>query len=149
VPQAFVAVLTPTVGLDIRPESSDNHVVVGTSQRVLLAVYGSAQLDVGGLDVDAFTFGSGAAPVVLELAAADLNSDGFLDRRLVFETLAAGLAPGDTQACLDVAGDAPARVCSHVLVTAGACGLGFEAGLALLPFMLLRARRAARKRSAA
>jgi uncharacterized membrane protein len=149
VPQAFVAVLTPTVGLDIRPESSDNHVVVGTAHRVLLAVYGSSQLDVGALDASAFRFGPGAAPVVLELTSTDLNADGVVDRKLIFETLAAGLAPGDTQACLDVAGDAPARVCSHVLVTAGACGLGFEAGLALLPLMLLHARRAARKRSAA
>jgi uncharacterized membrane protein len=141
VQQGYIAVLTPTVGLDIRPEAADNHVVVGTHHRVLLAVYGSAQLDVGALDTSAFHFGPGAAPVVQELAASDLNADGFLDRRLIFGTAASGLVLDDTSACLDVAADVPARVCSHVAVIPAACGLGFEAGLVLVPLMRAYARR--------
>ena len=140
VAQGFVALLTPTVGLDVVPGSSSNFVVAHPYSRVMAALYGSDSLDVAALDLGLLRFGPAGAPVAQSFEPEDLNGDGHLDRRLIFEVPASGLVPGDTEACLTAGGARPFRVCSPVQVTAGDCGLGFEVALLLPPLMAWRRR---------
>ena len=140
--QGFVAVLGPTVGLDIRPGDATNRIPMALpNASVGLVVYGSDEIDVASYAQSDFSFGPAHAAVRFTTAPADLNGDGHLDRRLFAATHETGLAPADTRACLHAEGAEPFSVCSHVLVVQSACGIGFELALLLPIVMRLRRRR--------
>lgn len=103
-------------------------------------LYGSDQVHVPTLNLADVSFGPAHAPVAGGYLPQDMNGDGYPDIVLFFSTAATGLAIGDTESCLEGGGAQPFRVCGPVAVTTGNCGLGFEAGLALLPLMLWRRR---------
>jgi len=138
------------VAIDIEPDSAANRINLMRSGYVSVAILGSERFDV--LDVDAATlaFGPAGAPPVDAVAARveNTNADGFEDLVLEFRTEEAGIAFGDTQACiLGETWDAvPIGGCDAVDVLGPdftpprGCGLGFELVLVLPPLMAWRRR---------
>lgn len=108
-----------------------------------VALLGSASFEASDVAADALAFGpAGASPLAL-LPARDLDADGFDDRIALFRTREAGIAFGDTQACL--AGTTPDgdafEGCAPIETIHG-CGHGHEiAWLAPVALVLGRRRR--------
>ena len=90
------------VGIDIQPRSPVNRINLMRRGYVEVAILGSERFDV--LDVDAATlaFGPAGAPPIDPATARveDTDMDGFADLVLDFRTEEAGIAFGDTEACI-------------------------------------------------
>jgi len=92
--------------IDVKPGSFPNAINIRSNGVVPVALFGSAEFDVHGVDVSTVRFGpmhhhdhqAGAAP--RKYAFEDVNGDGYLDMIFHFETKAIGLQTGDTEACL-------------------------------------------------
>jgi hypothetical protein len=130
------------VGIDVRPHSDSNRIWPFQRGRIPVALLGSESFDVADADPGTLAFGPGGAAPARHPRLGDVNRDGFVDLISHYRTEEAGLAPGDTEACLEGATFAgmPFRGCDHVRTVHPRCGLGFE--LALLAPLL--ARRSAR-----
>jgi hypothetical protein len=146
------------VAIDIEPGSAANRINLMRRGFVSVAILGSERFDVADVDAATLAFGpAGAAPV--DAAAArteDTNADGFEDLVLDFRTEEAGIAFGDTQACiLGETWDAvPIGGCDVVDVlgpslppsASAGCGLGFELVLVLPPLLWWRRARSTHER---
>lgn len=88
------------VMIDIKPENDGNEVGLSREPDVLVALLGSHTFDVGDVDLASLRFGPGAAQPDGPESHADINRDGEPDLILRFATVATGLQPGDSQACL-------------------------------------------------
>ena len=91
------------VGIDIRPRSASNLLNLRSRGRVPVALLGSEEFDVAGVDVATLAFGpEGAAPVDRRGGGyADRNRDGFLDLVRHFRVPETGIRAGDEMACLN------------------------------------------------
>ena len=69
---------------------------------IAVAILGSADFDVDGVDVTTLSFGPGDAPPAHRAGGhvEDVNGDGFDDLVSHYRTQAIGLLSGDTEACL-------------------------------------------------
>jgi len=140
--QPFYADLSPPIGIDIEPGSASNEIDLSGARFVSVRVFGTERLDISDIDVNALTFGPTDAPVAQALRARDANRDGYPDREFRFETGEAGIAAGDTEACLTGrAMGLPFEVCGPVQAALLGCGRGAELALLLPAAVLLRRRR--------
>ena len=93
---------TREVAVDVRPRSPRNRVRPGSHGVLPVAILGSEDLDVGEIGVASLAFGPDGAPVARGAGSlVDLDGDGYADLFLRFRVDASGIAPGDTEACLD------------------------------------------------
>ena len=91
----------PLLRVDITPGNDRNPINSQSNGVVPVALLGSATFDVSRLDFSTIVFGPGeATPKHAAGHFADVNSDGHPDMMLHFPTPEAGLAPGDSDACL-------------------------------------------------
>jgi hypothetical protein len=135
--------------IDVLPGVPRNFVNVHAMAPLPVAILGSAALDVSLVDVASLGFGPGGATPVFPPRYDDVNGDGATDLVTQYRIRKAGLAVGDTEACLSgtVAGT-PFTACDQVLPGPPfPCGLGFELAFVLAPLLWLRGAR--RRRSAA
>lgn len=111
----FRAVVSPKLGVDIEPWRWRNRVDLWRGRPVVVRIYGSEHADAGEIQVDALRFGPERAPALAAGRMRDWNRDGHLDRDFRFDPRAAGLAFGDTEACVSgSAADLPFRLCSRI-----------------------------------
>lgn len=87
------------VGIDVRPDSSENPVNPGSNGVLPVALLGSESFDVMDVDPDSLALGVNAAPAV-EMEYADANGDGWMDLVACYRTPETGTAYGDTSICL-------------------------------------------------
>jgi ELWxxDGT repeat protein/cysteine-rich repeat protein len=90
------------VALDIRPGDPANAIPAGKPVRVPVALLGSESFDVASIDTATLAFGpDGAAPEATPAPRLrDVNDDGYPDLVAFFRADAAGIAYGDSEACL-------------------------------------------------
>jgi len=113
----------PEVTVDVLPRRAVNRLVLRPRNRVMVALLGSSEVDVDGIDYAGLRFGPGGAPPLdaqwLSRWRPDVDRDGHPDLLLRFRVQATGLGPADTEACVDGALDgAPFRACDAVRVVA-------------------------------
>lgn len=98
------------VDIDIKPGSDPNSINVNKKKGVTpVAILGSATFDVTTIDATTLTFGPSGASTAHDLSDAlvladhqqDVNLDGFTDLVAHFSTPDTGIAPGDTDACIN------------------------------------------------
>jgi hypothetical protein len=114
------------VDIDIKPGSFPNSINPRSNGVVPVAILGSPDFDVTTVDVTTLAFGpAGAAPahdltdpVTYADHLQDVNLDGYLDLVSHYRQKETGLAPGDTEACIDGAtnGGTPIQGCDSVRV---------------------------------
>jgi hypothetical protein len=114
------------VDIDIKPGSFPNSINPKSNGVVPVAILGSADFDVTDVDVTTLTFGPAGAlpahdltdPVTYADHLQDVNSDGFTDLVSHYRQKETGLAPGDTEACIDGAtdGGTPIEGCDSVRI---------------------------------
>jgi len=134
--------------IDVRPFRRRNFIDLASQAPLVVALLGSEQLDVTQVETNTLSFGPDGAlplndldgPFARFLYLRDVDGDDLLDLLLYFEVAETGLQPGDTEACLDGAGEPAFHACDDVTVGSLACGLGFEIALALPPLLWLRSR---------
>jgi hypothetical protein len=137
------------VAIDVKPGNEQNVLNPFAQGRIRVAVLGSDQVDVAGVDPASLRFGpSGARPEQKNArkdggSVDDVNDDGFPDLVSPYRIEETGIAIGDSEACLSGELDGkPFEACDRVR-TVPACGLGFEPVLLLAPWLLARRRRPA------
>jgi hypothetical protein len=138
------------IDIDIKQRSAANRINLMRRGFISVAILGSERFDVADVNANTLAFGPAkAAPVYAEGGRVfDTNADGFDDLVLDFRTEDAGIAFGDTEACiLGETWDAvPIGGCDLVDVRGRnnnprpGCGLGFELAL-VLPLLLVWRRR--------
>jgi hypothetical protein len=114
---ANVAIVPPAedsdVEIDIHPWGLVN---LASRRPIWVAIRGSAQVDVTHIDPTTLAFGPDGAPPRAGRTWLHENRSGFIDLWLSFTRADTGLAPGETEACLDGVLDQPFRVCAPVNV---------------------------------
>ena len=94
------------VNIDVKPGSFPNAINMRSNGVVPVALLGSAEFDVHGVDTRTVTFGPmhhhehGGGTAALRYAFEDVNGDGYMDLIFHFATRATGLTSSDTEACL-------------------------------------------------
>jgi hypothetical protein len=136
--------------IDVRPGSTPNALVLGTSGNVPVALLGSESFDVEGVDASSLRFGPDAAMPVHGAGGhvEDVNEDGHPDLLSHYELAEAGFAYGDEEACVTARSSAglPIRGCDSIRTIPPGCGLGGELSL-VLPLLLRLVRRRSGARS--
>lgn len=87
------------VAIDIAPGTSLNEINLFGQEPIPVAVLGSNSLDVSDVDVTSLAFGAGQAASISSFTS-DVNLDGSLDLVTHFPVQEAGIAFGDTHACI-------------------------------------------------
>jgi hypothetical protein len=100
----------PAVAIvDIKPSSVENRLNPASGGTVLVRVYGSADIDLGSIDLNTLALGRNNAPYVDDLANSGtpktvfLDGDEFLDLAVKFNMQDTGIACGDTK--MDIYGE--------------------------------------------
>jgi probable HAF family extracellular repeat protein len=135
--------------IDVQPFRRHNFINLASQAPVAVALLGSEDFDVTQVEIDTLAFGPDGAQPLNDLSTPfarflhlrDVDRDDLVDLLLYFEVAETGLAPGDTQACLEGGGEQPFHDCDPVTVGVHACGLGFEIALILPPLLWLRSHR--------
>ena len=132
------------VEIDIRPRREVNVVVPGSRRPIRVAILGSEVLDVTEVDRGTLAFGpEGAAPRGRRGGRVrDVNDDGFPDLVSRYRARDAGIAFGDTEACLtgEFLDGTPFESCDAIETLPG-CGNGYELALLVPPLVWLGRRR--------
>jgi filamentous hemagglutinin family protein len=101
---SFVASAARQIEIDVRPRSSHNRVRPGFPQRIPVAILGAEDLDVRDVDDASLRLGQGGAEPAARRGRAirrrDVNRDGHLDLRDLFDVREAEIAYGDEEVCL-------------------------------------------------
>jgi hypothetical protein len=139
---------TEPIAIDIKPGNPRNSINPFARGVIPVAILGSDDFDVADVDASTLAFGPAGAPLAHRRGPhrKDANHDGVRDLLAHFLTEEAGIAPGDTEACVTgelLEGTAFEGCDSVRTVPPERCGLGFELVLLLAPLMLLRRRRPA------
>jgi len=135
---------TLEVKIDISPLDPRNRVVITRPGLLMLGLFGSPALDVRDVDPGSLAFGPLGAPAIRALPLR-LDRDAHKDLLSIHRIAEAGIAIGDTEACLSGAtwDGRRFRGCDAIQPLAG-CGDGYA--LALLIPLLVPLRRAIRRR---
>ncbi len=136
--------------IDIRPRTDWNVINLIKPRLVPVAILGSPTFDVADVDVNTLAFGPrGASPAftrakrrMSRLSHRDVNRDGKKDLISIYRTTQAGIAFGDTEACLTgkTLDGTPFKGCDDI-TTEPSCGLGAELALLVPPLVWLWGRR--------
>jgi hypothetical protein len=151
------------VAIDIAPGDSLNPILPQSARTIAVAVLGSESFDVQTVDPASLAFGPGGAAPLEQICGAnggtgpppagqegctqtpyleDVDDDGFDDLVAHFRSRDSGILRGDVEACLvGATWDGVELFGCDAILTAPACGIGFELVLALPPLLLLRRRR--------
>ena len=127
------------IEVDVMPRREVNRIDLLRRGVVRVAVLGTESFDV--LDVDSSTLRFGpddAQPLhPVDGRVRDVNRDEIDDLVLRFRAQDAGIAPGDTEACIrgELLDATPIEGCDEI-TTVPACGLGFELAVLLPPLMV-------------
>jgi hypothetical protein len=134
-----------TFDIDIKPGSEPNRINLRSRGVLPVAILGSADLDVAAIDVSTLAFGPGEASPTHRKGghSEDVNGDGLLDLTSHYRIQDAGIAFGDTEACVtaETVDGVPVSGCDEIEVLPF-CGLGFELVLVLPPLMWSKRRQA-------
>ena len=135
--------VSPTpVEIDATPDTADDTVNLAIDVK-LVSVLGSAFFDVSDVDATTLTFGPGGAAPDGGSLIADVNGDGSMDLVSSYRISETGIGLGESDVCVDGAllDATPFRGCHRILaVSRRHCGLGWEAGMLLAPWLWLRRR---------
>ena len=87
------------MSVDVRPGTTDNHIQMGSSGLVPVALLGSADVSVANIDPQSVLFAGAHARTRKDGSAivtfSDVNGDGYADMSLGFDTETLQLNPGD------------------------------------------------------
>jgi hypothetical protein len=91
------------VQIDIRPDSEENPIKLGSRGVIPVILYGEVDFAVEDIDVDTLAFGPNGSPVAHRNGPHfdDLDGDGLLDMILHHRIADTGLTGYDTEACLN------------------------------------------------
>jgi hypothetical protein len=136
-----------TVDIDIKPGSDLSPINPMSRGVIPVAILGSDTFDVADVDAATLAFGPDAAPLAHRNGphSKDANHDRVKDLLAHFRTEEAGIAVGDTEACVtgELLDGTPFEGCDDIK-TVPACGLGYELAFLLPLLMWLHGRRRSR-----
>jgi len=151
---ASLCCFTLSFDIDIEPWSDANRIDPLSRLLFSVALLGSEDFDVAGLDVSTLAFGPAGArpaldltnPFVYWLSHWDVNDDGQKDLLSHFRTEETGIAMGDAEACLTgkTSDGTKIKGCDAVTTVLG-CGHGFE-GARVVPLLVWMGGRMRRRR---
>ena len=134
------------VEIDIKPGSDRNPINPFSRGLIPVATLGSDTFDAADVDLTTLAFGPGGAALAHRAGphVKDANHDGLDDLLAHFPAEKAGIAVGDTEACVtgELLDDTPFEGCDAIRTEpASVCGIGFELALLLPPLMWTYSRR--------